>query len=164
MLTKGKNYSDKLESSFHKTIKKVTEDIEGLKFNTAIAALMSLMNEIYENGSLTTKDFKTLLILSNPFAPHITEELWQKCSFGNMVTQQKWCEYDIEKTIDKTIEIPVQINGKLKGTINIETGSSQENAMNLAKHNEKVSAFIEGKEIVKVIFVKDKLLNIVIKN
>lgn len=158
-----KGGESKLESSFHKTIKKVTEDIESLKFNTAIAALMSLLNEIYDSGSITKADYKTLLLLVNPFAPHITEELWELQGFGSVMVFEKWPQFDLAKTIDNTAEIAIQINGKLKSTAQIPTGSDQEKALETAKADEKIFNLIDGKEIVKVIYVKDKLLNIVIK-
>lgn len=158
-----KGGESKLESSFHKTIKKVTEDIESLKFNTAIAALMSLLNEIYDAGSITKADYKTLLLLVNPFAPHITEELWELQGFGSGMVFEKWPQFDLAKTIDNTAEIAIQINGKLKSTAQIPTGSDQEKALETAKADEKIFNLIDGKEIVKVIYVKDKLLNIVVK-
>ncbi len=163
MVKDGDSYSKELESNFHKTIKKVSEDIENLKFNTAIATLMSLLNDIYDVGSITKGEYKALLILTNPFAPHITEELWQSKKYGGMITEQKWLKYDLEKTIDKAIEIPVQINGKLKAVISIETGFEQQKVLEIAKSDEKISSQLTGKAILKVIYVKDKLLNFVVK-
>ena len=163
-IVKGdKGFSSKLESSFHKTIKKVTEDIEELKFNTAIASMMTLLNEIYDNGSLTKEELKTLLLILNPFAPHITEEMWERSGFKGMVTEQNWPSFDISKTIDAVVEIAVQINGKLRGVVSAEAGAEQDEVLSKAKADEKISAFIKGKETVKIIYIKDKILNIVVK-
>ena len=159
----GSEYRSELETSFHKTIKKVTEDIELLKFNTAIAALMTLLNEINQVGNINRCEMKTFLILLNPFAPHITEELWQALGFPNMVSKQKWPQYIEEKTKENTIEIAIQINGKLRGTVEIKAGSDKDMALSAAKQNESISAAIEGKTIVKEIYVPERLVNIVIK-
>ncbi|MBR2742712.1 MAG: leucine--tRNA ligase [Clostridia bacterium] len=163
MITDGDGYSPKLEAAMHKTIKKVTNDIEILKFNTAIAALMSLLNEIYAKKSITRGELKTFLILLNPFAPHITEELWSMAGFEGMIAGQSWPGYDEQKTVDESIEIAVQVNGKLRGTIKIAVDSSQEDALKLAYENEAVKAAVDGKKIVKEIYVKNKIVNIVAK-
>lgn len=156
-------YSESLESSFHKCIKKVSEDIENLKFNTAIAAMMTLLNEIADKGSITKGEFKTLLTLLNPFAPHITEELWSIKGFDGMLNEQKWPAYDEAKCKDDTVEIAVQVNGKLRGTVTLAADAVKEDALKAAQSLERVSALTDGKKIVKVIFVKGKLINIVAK-
>ena len=163
MLQEGGSYSPRLEKSFHKTIKKVSEDIEALKFNTGIAALMSLINEIQDAGSINKAEMKTYLILLNPFAPHITEEMWQLSGFKGMITETKWPEYDESKTIDSEIEIPVQVNGKLKSLIKIALDEKQDNVLAKAKEDEKIKANIEGKTVIKEIYIKNKLVNIVVK-
>jgi leucyl-tRNA synthetase len=123
ILTDSKNYSKELESSFHKTIKKVTLDIEALKFNTAIAAIMTLLNEIYDKGSITKGEMKALLIILNPFIPHVTEELWEMCGFDGLLANAAWCSYDEEKCKDSEIEIVIQICGKIRERIMISTNS-----------------------------------------
>ena len=162
-LVDSDKYSAKLESAMHKTIKKVTEDIEVLAFNTAIAQMMTLLNEIDAAKSITKAEYKTLLILLNPFAPHITEELWELCGFGGMVFQQKWPEFDAAKCIDATVEIAVQVSGKLRGRVVIPRDCSNEEALAAAKTVAEVASAIEGKTIVKEIVVPNKLVNIVAK-
>ncbi len=162
-LVDSDQYSAKLESSMHKTIKKVTEDIEVLAFNTAIAQMMTLLNEIDAAKSVTRAEYKTLLILLNPFAPHITEELWELCGFGGMVFQQKWPEFDAAKCIDASVEIAVQISGKLRGRVTIPRDCSNEEALAAAKAVAEVASALEGKTIVKEIVVPNKLVNIVAK-
>jgi len=163
IVTPEKGYSAELEASFNKCVKKVSEDTEALKFNTAIAAMMSLLNEIAAKGSITKGEFRTLLLLLNPFAPHITEELWALQGFGGMVTEQKWPTFDESKCHEDTVEIAVQINGKLRGTAAISVDATQEQALDAARAVDKVSAMLEGKNIFKVIFVKGKLINLVVK-
>jgi len=159
----GEGYSARLESSLHKLIRKVTEDIEALKMNTAIAAMMAFLNEVSEAGSITAGEFKTLLILLNPFAPHITEELWQVCGFGGMVYEQRWPVYDEAKCADSTVEIAVQVCGKLRGRVTIPAGCAREDAIAAAKAVPEIARAIEGKTIVKEIAVPDKLVNLVVK-
>ncbi len=154
---------EKLEASFHKTIKKVTEDIDNLKANTAIAALMSLLNEIYDSGSITKDEYKIFTLLLNPFAPHVTEEIWEVMSFGGTVTDQKWPEYDEEKCKENSIEIVAQINGKVRTKLVVPTDISAEDAVALAKEDEKIKEATEGKTIVKELYVKGRLVNIVVK-
>lgn len=154
---------EKLEASFHKTIKKVTEDIDNLKANTAIAALMSLLNEIYDSGSITKDEYKIFTLLLNPFAPHVTEEIWEVMSFGGTVTDQKWPEYDEEKCKENTIEIVAQINGKVRTKLVVPADISAEDAVALAKEDEKIKEATEGKTIVKELYVKGRLVNIVVK-
>ena len=159
----GDGYSKELEGSFHRCIKKVGEDIENLKFNTAIAAMMSLLNEIEQKGSVTRGEYRTLLLLINPFAPHITEELWSRAQFDGMVTDQKWPAYDPAKCVEQSAEIAVQVCGKLRGRVTIPADADEEQAMTAARSLERVAAQLEGKKIMRVIYVKGKLLNIVAK-
>ena len=159
----GDEYSAELEASFHKTIKKVTEDIEALKFNTAIAAMMALLNEIGDKGSVNKAELKTFLTILSPFAPHLCEELWQQHGFEGMLANGKWAEYDESKTVDKSVEIPVQINGKLRATITVSADAEQADILATAKADEKVKSYIDGKQIVKEIYVKGRMVNLVIK-
>ena len=153
-----------LETSFHKTIKKVGEDVENLKFNTAIAALMSLMNEVYDTGSITTEELKCFTILLNPFAPHVTEELWENMGFGGgMVCRQAWPAYDEAKCREQTVEIAVQVNGKVRARLQVAADISKEDAISAAKAEPKIAAELEGKRIVKEICVPGKLVNLVAK-
>ena len=163
IVTDGDEYSKELSSSMHKTIKKVSEDIEQMKFNTAIAALMTLLNQIYSKGSITKAELKTLILLVNPFAPHVTEEMWEVMSFGGAVTDQSWPEYDEAKCVDATVEIVVQVNGKIKARIDVATDISSEDAIATAKEVEAVKELVDGKTIVKELYVKGKLVNIVVK-
>ena len=163
ILVDGDEYSKELESSFHKTIKKVSDDIETLKYNTAIAAMMTLLNDIYAKGSITKAEFKTFITLLNPFAPHVTEEMWQIAGFEGMLNETSWPEYSEDKCKDATIEIVVQVNGKLKTKLQVSAESSQEEVLSAAKDDDKVKAAIDGKNIVKEIYVKGKLVNIVAK-
>ena len=162
-LTEGESYRTELESAFHRTIKKVTEDIEGLKMNTAIAALMSLLNDIQGFGGINEAEFKTYLILLNPFAPHMTEELWQQAGFEGMLNEAEWPKYDEAKCADSTVEIAVQVNGKIKARINVAADISAPDAIAAAKADGAVAAAIEGKSIIKELYVPKKLVNIVVK-
>ena len=157
----GNEYSKELEALIHKTIKKVTEDIDNLKCNTAIAAMMALINKIYENGSVTKAELKTLTILLNPFAPHVTEEMWDVMGFGGMVNEAKWPEYDEAKTVENSVEIVLQIMGKVRSRITISVDMPKDEVLALAKADEKIAAAIEGKTIKKEIYVPGKLVNIV---
>ncbi|MBQ9375760.1 MAG: leucine--tRNA ligase [Ruminococcus sp.] len=156
-------YSEKLESSMHKTIKKVTEDIEAMKFNTAIAAMMSLINEIYAVDSITRKEFRDLLVILNPFAPHITEELYQLIGCDGVLNEQEWVTYDEALCVDSMIEIVCQVNGKIKCKLNVPADIEQADAVEAAKADAKVQEAIAGKNVVKEIYVKGKLVNIVAK-
>jgi len=162
-LTDGDDYRPELESAFHRTIKKVTEDIEGLKMNTAIAALMSLLNDIQSQGGINRAEFKTYLILLNPFAPHITEELWQQAGFKGMLNEAEWPAYDESKCADSTVEIAVQVNGRIKARINVAADITAADAIAAAKRESAVAALTEGKSIVKELYVPKKLVNIVVK-
>ena len=163
-IVNGQNgFSKKLESSFHKTIKKVSSDIENLKFNTAIASMMTLLNEIYAAGSITKDELRTFLLLLNPFAPHVTEEVNEALSLGSMLAVSEWPQYDEAKCAEDTVEIAVQVNGKLRGRISVAADIGEEDAVALAKKEEKVAAELEGKNIIKELYVKGRLVNIVAK-
>ena len=159
----GEDYSKSLESAFHKTVKKVSEDIENMKFNTAIASLMSLLNQIYEAGSVTKGELKTFVKLLDPFAPHVCEEIWQNIGGEGLLAVAEWPEYDEAKTVDNDIQVPVQICGKLRSTITIAKDSTVEEAIAAAKADEKICEFLEGKNIIKEIYVPGKIINIVAK-
>ncbi len=154
-------YSEDLEALMHKTIKKVTEDIDNLKCNTAIAAMMTLINKFYEKGSVTKKELKDLTIILNPFAPHVTEEMWDVMNFGGMVNQAQWPEFDDAKTVENNVEIVLQIMGKVRSRIVVPVDMPKEKVLELAKTDEKIAAAIAGKEIKKEIYVPGKLVNIV---
>lgn len=157
----GDEYSEDLEALMHKTIKKVTEDIDNLKCNTAIAAMMTLINKIYEKGSVTKKELKDLTIILNPFAPHVTEEMWDVMNFGGMVNQAQWPEFDDAKTVENNVEIVLQIMGKVRSRMVVPVDMPKEKVLELAKADEKIAAAIAGKEIKKEIYVPGKLVNIV---
>lgn len=164
ILTDGDEYSKELMSAMHKTVKKVSEDIEQMKYNTAIAALMTLLNKIYENGKINRVELKTLIILVNPFAPHVTEEMWANCGYGEMLAKDaKWPSFDEAKCVDSTVEIVVQINGKIRARLSVPTDIESDKAIALAKKDEGIAAALEGKNIIKEIYVKGKLVNIVAK-
>ena len=164
ILTDGDEYSKELMSAMHKTVKKVSEDIEQMKYNTAIAALMTLLNKIYENGKINRAELKTLIILVNPFAPHVTEEMWANCGYGEMLAKDaKWPSFDEAKCVDSTVEIVVQINGKIRARLSVPTDIESDKAIALAKKDEGIAAALQGKNIIKEIYVKGKLVNIVAK-
>lgn len=164
ILTDGDEYSKELMSAMHKTVKKVSEDIEQMKYNTAIAALMTLLNKIYENGKINRAELKTLIILVNPFAPHVTEEMWANCGYGEMLAKDAtWPSFDEAKCVDSTVEIVVQINGKIRARLSVPTDIESDKAIALAKNDEGIAAALEGKNIIKEIYVKGKLVNIVAK-
>lgn len=159
----GKGYTPSMETAFHQTIKKVSSDYDAMKFNTAIAALMTLINRIYDEGSLTKKELSDFLILLNPVAPHMTEEMWEMNDFDGMLCEQKWVEYDEAKTVESTIDIPVSVCGKLRGVISVPADADKDTVIAAAKADEKVQSFISGKTIVKEIFVPGRMVNIVVK-
>ena len=164
ILTDGDEYSEELMSAMHKTVKKVSEDIEQMKYNTAIAALMTLLNKIYENGKINRAELKTLIILVNPFAPHVTEEMWANCGYGEMLAKDaKWPSFDEAKCVDSTVEIVVQINGKIRARLSVPADIESDKAIALAKKDEGIAAALDGKNIIKEIYVKGKLVNIVAK-
>ena len=153
-----------LESSFHKAIKKVGDDIENIKFNTAIATLMALINDITATGAITKEEFRIFTILLNPFAPHVTEEVFEMCKLGDgIVAEQKWPEYDEAKCKDETIEIVVQVNGKIKTKLNIPVESEKNAVLDMAKADANVAKAIENMNIIKEIYVPNKLVNLVVK-
>lgn len=162
-LAKGGGVTPKLENAFHKTIKKVTLDIEGMKFNTAIAAMMSLVNDIYDVGTLTRDELGIFVHLLCPFAPHISEEIWESLGGKGLLSLDKWPEYDEAKTVDSTVSVAVQICGKTKEIIEIAKGASEEEATAAAMASGKIASMLEGKQIVKKIFVRDRILNFVAK-
>ncbi|HBB20317.1 MAG TPA: leucine--tRNA ligase, partial [Ruminococcus sp.] len=162
ILTDGEEFSEKLRSSFHKTIKKVSEDIEAMKFNTAIAALMTLINEIYDAGSINKAELAAFVTLLYPFAPHISEEIYN-ANFGKVLSEQSWIGYDEALCKDETIEIVVQINGKVKAKLNIAVDADKDSVLAQAMAEPKVAEAVEGKNIVKQIYVPNKLVNIVAK-
>ena len=164
ILVDGDEIRPELEGPFNRTIKKVGDDIENLKFNTAIAALMALINDITAVGSINKKELSIFSILLNPFAPHVTEEMNQQCALGDdIIAAQKWPEYDESKCVEATVEIAVQVNGKIKAKINIPADCDNETALNAAKADANVAKLIDGMNIVKEIYVKGKLVNIVVK-
>ena len=162
-LAKGEGVTPKLETLFHKTLKKVTLDIEDMKFNTAIAAMMTLINEVINYGSLTVDELKMFLQMLCPFAPHLCEEMWEATGEKGLCSLSSWPQYDEAKTVDSTVEIVVQVNGKLKSRLNINADISSADAIAAAKADEKIAAEINGKQIVKEIYVPKKLVNIVVK-
>ena len=166
MATDDENISAKNESIVHKTIKKVTQDIDELKMNTAIAAMMTMVNEFYANGC-SKGDVRALCLLLSPFAPHMVEEMWENMGFaakeGKMAMQMPWPEYDEVKTVDATREMAVQVNGKLKSTITVPSDSEDSVVIDAACADDKVKRLMEGKQLVKTIVVKNKLINLIIK-
>ncbi|MFI3324927.1 MAG: leucine--tRNA ligase [Clostridia bacterium] len=164
ILVGGNEISKDMETVFHKTIKKVSEDCESLKFNTAIASLMALINDIYKKGSINKAELKIFTILLNPIAPHVTEEIFEICELGKgMVANQSWPSFDEAKCVENTVEIVAQINGKVKAKLVIERTMAKDDVINLAKSEVKMQEFINGKTIVKEIYVPGKLVNIVVK-
>ena len=161
-LVDGDSYRPELTSLMHKTVKKVSEDIEAMKFNTAIAAMMSLLNEVYDFGSINKAEMRSLLIMLNPFAPHITEEMYNKI-FGGILNEQEWVKYDEKLCIDSEIEVAVQVNGKIKAKVMVPAEAEQDKVLEIAKAAPDVAAAIDGKNIVKEIYVKGRLVNIVVK-
>lgn len=163
ILVDGDEYSKELSASFHKTVKKVSDDIEKMKFNTAIAALMTLLNKIYDKGSINRAGLKTFIQLLNPFAPHMTEEIWSEQNYGGMLCQSEWPTYDEDKCVDDVVEIAVQVNGKVRSRISIPSDISKEDAISTAEADEKVKGYTDGKNIVKEIYIPGRLVNIVVK-
>ena len=162
-IAKGSGATPELESSFHKTVKKVSDDIEEMKFNTGIAALMTLINEIYDHGSLTVDELKTFVSLLCPYAPHLCEEIWEKCGGKGLLSLGGWPEFDEAKTVDETVEIAVQICGKLRATITIPRDADKDEAIAAAKADARVAEQLAGKNIVKEIYVPGRIVNIVAK-
>ena len=164
MMIDGDFIRPEVEKEFHKTIKKVGNDIENIKFNTAIAALMALINTIYATGKVTKKELAVFAILLNPFAPHVTEEVWEVCGLGDgIIAQASWPEYDEAKCVDDTIEIVAQVNGKIKAKLQIAADAEQADVLAMAKAEPKVKEAIDGMTVVKEIYIKGRLVNIVVK-
>ena len=161
-LIEGDEFRKELVSAFHKTIKKVTEDIESLKFNTAIAAMMALLNDINSTGKINRAELKTLLLLLNPFAPHITEEMYLN-SFGEILNEQPWPEYDEKLCVEDTVEIVLQVNGRIKAKMNVVKDGDKEAVLSDALKDERIRESVDGKSIIKQIYVPNKLINFVVK-
>ena len=159
----GDDYSKDLEVTIHQTIKKVSEDYENLKFNTAIASLMSLSNDMRALGKITKADFKTYITLLNPVAPHITEELWQMAGFEGELNQTSWPKYDEKKLVFDEFEMPVQINGKMRGKVTMPMDASEDDAFAAAKEDNNIKSYLEDKQIRKIIYIPGKILNIVVR-
>ncbi len=156
-------YRPELEADMHKAVKKVTYDIDNLKDNTAIATMMTLVNKFYDTGAVTREELRTLLILLNPLAPHLTEELYEQLGFGGELNAQQWPSYDEAKCVDDMIQIAVQVNGKVRAKLEIPADLSQEEVLRAARENDKVRELLSGKTIAKEIYVKGKLVNLVVK-
>ncbi len=163
IVTPEEGYSKELESTMHKTIKKVSDDYEKMKFNTAIAVLMALINDINKLGRITKGELKTFITLLNPVAPHITEEMWQQAGFEGRLYQTTWPVYDESKTIEDEIEIPVQVNGKVRATIKVAKEATVEEIEKIAFENADVLKFTDGHEIVKKIYVPGRIYTVVVK-
>ncbi len=163
IVTEGDEYSPELEKAVHKAIKKVDGDIERMKFNTAVAELMSLINAFSSKGSITKAEFKTFLLLLNPFAPHMTEELWEMSGFEGLCSLAPWPEYDESKTVDDVIEYVIQVNGKVKEKMNFAADASADDIKAFALENDRIKELIGGKTVVKTIVVPKRLVNIVVK-
>ncbi len=162
VLVDGDEYRDEIKSKMHKTIKKVSEDIENLKFNTAIAAMMELLNDIAATGSVNRAELRTLIMLLNPFAPHITEEMYE-AHCGGILSEQAWPTYDEALCVDATVEIVAQINGKVKCKMNIPVGAEKDAVLEMAENEPKIQEALEGKTVLKKIYVPNKLVNFVAK-
>ena len=165
LVVDGDSYRKEVETPFHQTIKKVSEDIENLKYNTAIAAMMSLLNVIVDTGAITRKEYRDLLVLLNPFAPHMTEELWEKLGHGHneQLAYYPWPKYEEAKCVESTVEIAVQVNGKVKARLKVAADIDAAAAIAAAKADPAVAAALEGKQLVKEIYVKGRLVNLAVK-
>ena len=155
--------SEELEMKIHRTIKKVSSDIENLKFNTAIASLMTLINEITAEGHIGREDLSIFIKLLSPFAPHLCEEIWEFLGGEGLLAVAPWPVYDEGKTVAKTVEIGVQVNGKVRGTVVLPNGCDKEKAFEIAKADERIASFLEGKNLIKEIYVPNKIVNFVAK-
>ena len=163
ILVDGDEYSPEFEKMMHKSIKKISSDIEEMKFNTAVATFMTMLNEFVKQKRINRAEYKTFLQLLNPFAPHITEEIFEKIGEQKTISESEWPKYDEEKTIDDEIELPVQVNGKLKGLVTIEKDASSENVKEKVYKLETIQKILSEKEVIKEIYVKEKIYNIVVK-
>ena len=164
-ICKGTGESEKLASATHKLVKKVTSDIDNMKFNTAIAAMMGYVNEVYEAGSITADELSVFVRLLAPFAPHLAEEIWAEALGMKDVlcAKAEWPTYDESKTVDATVEMAVQVNGKLRATIHVPMNAEKDVVLAAAMAEERVSSVVEGKTIVKEILVPNKILNLVVR-
>ena len=164
-LVEGEGYRPAIETLMHQTIKKVGADIEGLKMNTAIAQLMTLVNALYDNGGATKAELETVVQLLNPFAPHMTEELWEKLghSHNEQLAYYPWPQYEEAKCVESTVEIAVQVNGKVKARLKVAADIDAAAAIAAAKADPAVAAALEGKQVVKEIYVKGRLVNLAVK-
>ena len=164
LLTEDESMDKETEVLFHQSIKKVTEDFETLKFNTAIAQLMTLSNALRAKERVTRTEWKTFLLLLNPVAPHVTEELWERAGFtGHIATDGTWPEYQDDKLSENYAEMPIQISGKVRGKVVLPLKATQEQAVEAAQKEESIARYLEGKKLAKVIFVPNKILNLVVK-
>lgn len=163
IINSGEGYSEELEVKIHQTIKKVTEDYNRMKFNTAIAALMSLLNQFYDQGEITREEAGTFLLLLNPVAPHMTEELWQDMELGGQLNQQQWVQWDEEKTIEDTVEIAVQVNGKVRGTVEVPREADQEEIKEELMQVDSIRRHLDGREIIREIYIPGRIMNIVVR-
>ena len=164
-LVEGEGYRPQIETLMHQTIKKVGADIETLKMNTAIAQLMTLVNALYDNGGATKAELETVVQLLNPFAPHMTEELWEKLGHGHdeQLAYYPWPKYEEAKCVESTVEIAVQVNGKVKARLKVAADIDAAAAIAAAKADPAVAAALEGKQLVKEIYVKGRLVNLAVK-
>ena len=162
-LVEGDEYSERFEKMMHKAIQKVSNDIEEMKFNTSVATFMTMVNEFYKAKTINKAEYKTFLQLLNPFAPHMTEEIYERIGEKDTIANTKWTEYDEAKTIEDKIEIPVQLNGKLKATISITRDADKDEVKQAIDANETIQNALAGKNVVKEIYVKNKIYNIVVK-
>jgi leucyl-tRNA synthetase len=162
-LVRGRGATPALDAAFNRTAKKVTEDIDSMKFNTAIAALMTLQNQIFEAGSFTAEEYREFLTLLNPFAPHLTEQLWSEAGETSLLSLSQWPSWDEAKCAETAIEIAIQINGKVRGTLGIEAGAAKEDVLAAAKADARIKPFLDGKTLIKEIYVPDKLVSLVVR-
>ena len=162
-IAEGEGETPELTKHIHKLIKKVTQDIDTMKFNTAIAAMMAMINTVYEVGKITKCELITLAKVLCPFAPHVAEEVYELMGGEGLVSLAKWPEYDEAKTVDAAVDMPVQINGKVRAVVSIPTGADKDTVLSIVKADAKVAAAIDGKTVVKEIVVPGKIINIVVK-
>ena len=162
-IAEGDGNTPELTKHIHKLIKKVTSDIDSMKFNTAIAAMMSMINTVYEVGKITKSELITLAKLLSPFAPHVAEEIYELMGGQGLASLAKWPEYDEALTVDDAIEMPVQINGKVRSVVTVPVNSDKDTVLSIVKADEKIKMAIDGKTIVKEIVIPGKIINIVIK-
>jgi leucyl-tRNA synthetase len=162
-MVSGSGFTPELEKHLHKLIKKVTGDIDSMKFNTAIAAMMGTINTVYEVGKITKDELAVLAKILSPFAPHLAEEIWSILGCEGLVSLAKWPEYDEATTVDSTVEMPVQINGKVRAVIMVPKDADKDAVIAIAKADEKVSSAIAGLNVVKEIVIPGKIVNIVVK-